>query len=139
MQRQGVSYHAIIYAIAQCYHQIVLNDEVRIAEVRFFILLSHQDREIPLALVSIYSLPDPTLHHISVGMLSSCEYLGDSELKFIHAKTIQAVVAMVPHRPAIEGQPIQERFFLVEKPGFDVGVMSGVQEDMPLEDDSVIL
>lgn len=41
---------------------------------------------------------------------------------------IQAVVAMVPHAPAIDGQEARERFFLVEKPGLDVAVMAGVEE-----------
>jgi hypothetical protein len=36
---------------------------------------------------------------------------------------------MVPHAPAIGEQPARERFFLIEKPGFDVAVISGVDED----------
>lgn len=66
--------------------------------------------------------------------LWSCEYQDDLGLKFIDVKTIQAVVAMIPHRPVIEGCPPSERFFLVEKPGLDVAVMAGAEEDMPGEE-----
>jgi hypothetical protein len=33
----------------------------------------------------------------------------------------------------IEGQDARDRFFLVEKPGFDVAVMAGDEEDIPGE------
>jgi hypothetical protein len=51
-------------------------------------------------------------------------------LRFIDVKTIQAVVSMVPHTPAIQGRPAEEHFFLVEKPSLDVAVMTGADEDM---------
>jgi len=63
--------------------------------------------------------------------LWSCKYLGDGALKFVDVKTIQAVVAMIPHSPSIDGRPAKDRFFLVEKPGFNVAIMSGVKEDIP--------
>ncbi len=66
--------------------------------------------------------------------LWSCTYLGDGALKFIDVKDIQSVVAMVPHSPSIDGRPAEDRFFLVEKPGFDVALMSGAEEDMPGEE-----
>ena len=47
---------------------------------------------------------------------------------FIDVKSIQAVVAMIPHIPVIDRQVAHERFFLVEKPGLDVAVMSGAEE-----------
>jgi hypothetical protein len=48
-------------------------------------------------------------------------------------RTIQAVVAMIPHRPKMQGRLPSERFkfFLVEKPGLDFAVISGVEEDVP--------
>jgi len=64
----------------------------------------------------------------------SCEYQGDAALKFIDVKTIQSVVAMVPHTPAIEGQDPGERFFLVEKPGFDVAIIAGIQENLQVDE-----
>ncbi len=80
-------------------------------------------------LISLFSNPDPTLLRLSVNTLWSCKYLGDSTLKFINIKCIRAVMAMVPHVPAIGEQPAYEWFFLVEKPGFDVAVISGIEED----------
>jgi len=62
-------------------------------------------------------------------MLWSCKYLGNSELEFINVKCIQAVVAMVPHAPMIDGQEARKRFFLVEKPGLDVAMMAGAGEE----------
>jgi hypothetical protein len=41
---------------------------------------------------------------------------------------------MVPHTPVIQGLPVQEHFFLVEKPGLDVAVMTGAEEDLPGEE-----
>lgn len=69
-----------------------------------------------------------------MGVLRSCLYMGDSALKFIDVKLIQSVVAMVPHMVSIDNRPAEERFFLVEKPGFDVALMSGIEEEMPGED-----
>ena len=51
-------------------------------------------------------------------------------LRFIDVKTIQSVVAMIPYTLAIEGRS-SEHFFLEEKPGFDVAIMAGVEEDIP--------
>ncbi|KAI9433273.1 hypothetical protein H4582DRAFT_1766398, partial [Lactarius indigo] len=95
------------------------NDEIRITEVYFFVLVRHEgDRA--LALVSLYSLPDPTLCMTSMKTLWSCKYLGDAALKFVDVKAIQSVVAMIPHSPLIDGRPAEERHFLVEKPGLNV-------------------
>ena len=52
-------------------------------------------------------------------------------LRFIDVKTIQSVVAMIPHRPEILGLSLSERFFLVEKLGLDVAIMAGIKEDIP--------
>jgi hypothetical protein len=114
-----------------------LDNEIRIAEVYFFIYICRDDEEMALALVSLYSRPDPTLLSLSVNTLWSCEYEGDRTLRFINVKTIHAVVAMIPHRPVIGGWQMGERFFLVEKPGLDVVVMSGVLEHMPEDEEGV--
>jgi hypothetical protein len=95
--------------------------------------LSHEDQELSLALISIYSKPDPTLLHLSVSTLWSCKHLGDSALRFIDIKSIQSVVAMIPHRPTIGGQSC-DRFFLVEKPGLDIALMGGIEDEMQEEE-----
>jgi len=84
-----------------------------------------------LALVSLYSKPDDYLLSISENTLWSSKYQGDGALKFIDVKTIQSVVAMIPHKPEIPGLPPSERFFLVEKLGLDVAMMAGIEDDVP--------
>lgn len=113
-----------------------MDDEVRIAEVRFFVqintardsVLSADGRDLGLALVSLFSKPDESLLSLSMKTLWSCEYQGDNSLRFINVKNIQAVVAMIPHRVEIPGLLSSERFFLVEKPGLDVAMMTGVED-----------
>ena len=110
-----------------------MNGEIRIGEVYFFILFHIQEQEFSLVLVSLYSRPCPTLLKVSVNTLWSCEYQGDSGLIFIDVKSIRSVVAMIPHVPLVDGRQAGERFFLVEKPGFDVAVMAGVEEGISEE------
>lgn len=69
--------------------------------------------------------------------LWSCGSQGDIGLKFIDVKTIQSVVAMIPHSPVVGGQHMGERFFLVEKPGFDVAIIAGAEEELLHDDDHV--
>jgi len=94
------------------------------------VLLTHTDNELLVALVSVYSRPDTDLLDLSSNTLCSCEYQGDKDLQFIDVKTIQAVVAMVPHKPVIGPQEPVEHYFLVEKPGFDVSQMTGIEEEL---------
>jgi len=82
----------------------------------------------------MYSRPNPSLLRLSVNTLWSCEYEGDAALRFIDVKIIQSMVAMVPHTPAIEGVDLGERFFLVEKPGFDVAIIAGIQENLRVDE-----
>jgi hypothetical protein len=70
---------------------------------------------------------------LSVNTLWSCEYQGDSALIFIDVKSIQLVIAMIPHTPLIDGQQASKCFFLVEKPGLDVAVMVGMEEEIQAE------
>ena len=91
-----------------------------------------------MALVSLYSMPHRELLRLSSNTLYSCEHNGDNALRFIDVKTIQAVVAMVPHTPAIGHQEPSERFFLVEKPGFDVAVMAGFEDELEGEPEDAV-
>ena len=38
---------------------------------------------------------------------------------------------MILHSPRISGQETRKHFFIVEKPGFDVALISGTEEDIP--------
>ena len=74
--------------------QILYNNEICIAEAYFYIHIQHEGREVALALVSLYSKPDPTILRHSMNTLWSCKHQGDSVLKFFEVKTIQAIVAV---------------------------------------------
>jgi hypothetical protein len=78
---------------------------MRIAKVRFFVVIwhSHDDVGVPAMLISLFSTPDPDLLRLSVNTLWLCEYQGDLALQFVDIKSIQAVVVMAPHAPAING------------------------------------
>jgi len=58
---------------------------------------------------------------------------GDSALIFIDVKFIQLVIAMIPHALLIDGRQASEHFFLMEKPGLDVTVMAGMEEEIQAE------
>ena len=48
---------------------------------------------------------------------------------FIDVKSIQSIVAIIPHTPLVDGQQESEHFFLMEKPGFNVAMIAGVEEE----------
>ncbi|KJA17631.1 hypothetical protein HYPSUDRAFT_146339, partial [Hypholoma sublateritium FD-334 SS-4] len=78
-------------------------------------------KETMLAIISIYSEPNPTLLVNSHGTYASCQYLGDDSLVAVDVLCIESVVAMVPHNPPhSEGSDFEHHFFLVERPGLDI-------------------
>ena len=90
------------------------------------------DAETSLAIISVYSPPHAGLLTLSYNTLWSCTYHGNHLLRVIDAKSISAVVVMVPHRPFPEDS--SERFFVVEKPGLDISFLGGVTESAPEEE-----
>jgi len=122
----SISLHAFLPYLKHI--QILLDDQMQLGEVQFFILWTDEGHKTPLMLVSLYSTPELRLLKASHNTLWSCEHQGDSALQFIDAKIIQSVVAMIPHTPAIEAQQLGECFFLVEKPGLDVAVIGGMDK-----------
>ncbi|KIK17840.1 hypothetical protein PISMIDRAFT_110639 [Pisolithus microcarpus 441] len=116
----------------------------RMAEVRYYARLviqaadNHSDDDEDLntpdqfafdnvTLVTLYSDPHPQLLEHSYGAVVSCTKLGEASLQVIPISAIQSVVAMVPHRPMIDGRA-RDRYFLVEKMGMDIARL-GVEED----------
>ena len=86
----------------------------------------------PVALVSLYSTPDPDLLEISSDTLLVCKYHGDASLVLVEAQSIKSVVAMVPFMEKPEGGSSQchkGRFFVVEKPGLSL-VELGMEEGL---------
>ena len=114
--------------------QILLDGEIHITEILFFVLFDCVGNEFPLALVSLFSSPHADMLRVSSNTLCSCEYQGNDALEFVDVKTIQAMVSMVPHTPAVGPQATQ-RYFLVEKPRFNVALMAGIEEELPDEPD----
>ncbi|KAG1851567.1 hypothetical protein C8R48DRAFT_612469 [Suillus tomentosus] len=81
-----------------------------------------------VALVTLYSLPQPELLALSYGALISCIHEGEESLCVIDINTIQSVVGMIPHKPTLPNGQVEEQFFLVEKTGLDIA-RCGLQDD----------
>ena len=86
-----------------------------------------------LALLSLFGPPDPYLLAVSSKTLWSCKALGDAGLVVVGVSNILSVVSMAPHRPAIPGKEVEERFFVHEKIGLDVANMGGYEQ--PIDDE----
>jgi hypothetical protein len=102
-----------------------LDNTTRFVEVLYFFYhrLS-EDRSEAFAMVLPFSSPHPILLSQSLHTLISCEPLGDNEIQVIPAKSIVSVIAMVPHRPIVNGVALDNQFYVVEKPGLDICTLS---------------
>ncbi|KAJ6457721.1 hypothetical protein C8R45DRAFT_844222, partial [Mycena sanguinolenta] len=98
--------------------QVWVRDQLEVAEVHFF--FRHKNGS-ALALASLYSRPDEQLLRRSYNTVWSCT--GPLGFIVIKVKSIESVVAMVPHRIFNV-----DRFFLVEKPGLDMMNVTGQNE-----------
>jgi hypothetical protein len=81
-----------------------------------------------LALILMYSEPDPWLHNVSNDTLFSCTKQGNNGLRVVDVKSILLVIAMVPHHPVIPGKDVEERYFVVEKIGLEMVGIGGFRE-----------
>jgi len=87
----------------------------------------------PVALISLYSTPDPDLLKTSSDTLLVCKYRGDDSLVLVEAQAIKAIVAMIPfmEKPEDGGTRYHNgRFFVVEKPGqslAELGMVEGLE------------
>ncbi|KAJ7626655.1 hypothetical protein DFH06DRAFT_1443729, partial [Mycena polygramma] len=99
--------------------------DIRYGEVQFFFqaTIEKSREQKTLALVSVYSEPDPDVLRESYEMVALCEYYGDDDLDVIEVDRIQAGVAMIPIGE--EGT-----YFVGEKLGLDIDALDGRQEDM---------
>lgn len=79
--------------------QLYIRHETQFAEVYYYFRLIIQGTEKTLAMVSTYSAPHQHLFELSHHTLWSCTHGGDTSLMVIDVKSIEAVVAMVPHQP----------------------------------------
>ena len=108
------------------------------AEIQYFFRLRFSADEVhSLALVTLFSLPDPEILRCSSQTVYLCRYQGDMALKVVEVKTIKAVVSMVPDLKVTPAGNVEElgQFFLVEKPGLDIAELTG-EEDQSDDDDN---
>ncbi|KAG2337345.1 hypothetical protein BDR05DRAFT_978538 [Suillus weaverae] len=121
---------------------VLLHGQEHCAEVLYFMQLTmendnhNSDNEedennwhfVNVALVTLYSLPQPELLALSYGALIFCIHEGEESLCVIDVNTIQSVVGMIPHKPTLPNGQVEEWFFLVEKTGLDIACC-GLQDD----------
>ena len=124
------------YFISQdCFSQVVYNGEERFGEVCFFYHIGVEENQWhPVALMSLYSAPDPALLKFSSDTLLVCRYHADDSLVLVNAQSIKSVIAMVPFMEKPEGgRPRRHngRFFVVEKPGLSLAEL-GMEEGLEL-------
>ncbi|KIJ57914.1 hypothetical protein HYDPIDRAFT_184253 [Hydnomerulius pinastri MD-312] len=70
-----------------------------------------------VALIKLFSAADQELLALSHKTVPSCIALQD--IRVIQIKNILSVVAIIPHTPRLPSGVMQDRFFVVEKPGLD--------------------
>ncbi|EIW73862.1 hypothetical protein CONPUDRAFT_53544 [Coniophora puteana RWD-64-598 SS2] len=88
-----------------------------------------------VAVIWKYSEPDPDLLRMSSQTLWTCRHLGEESATVIDVRQIKSLIAMPPHCPTIPSTRLAEdRFFLVEKPGFDVATYIGDPTDLQNDD-----
>ena len=98
---------------------LVENRDGRFGEVLYYFRCKHQDTILSLAVLSVYSEPNPRLLAASHGALIRCNYLGDTSLQVIDINRIQSVVSMIHYK--LNGHRVDGNYhFLVERPGLDV-------------------
>lgn len=98
-------------------------------------------------MVSLYGAPNATLLKKSYQTVYSCSHLGDAGLLVIEAKSIQAVIAAIPHSvvpdisdPEIRAE-LQDKVFIVEKLGMDVMILADAvnngEDDDELDEEEI--
>ncbi|KAG6835239.1 hypothetical protein H0H93_003621 [Arthromyces matolae] len=111
-------------------------NQIEFGEVCYYFRLNITATDIcTLAVISLYTRPDPHLLEISAGTLWSCQHQGDGAVVVVDVKTIEAVVAVIPHSTGIIGANWKDRMFVVEKPGLDISIMAGIIEPLIEEED----
>ncbi|KAF8547154.1 hypothetical protein OG21DRAFT_1383712, partial [Imleria badia] len=80
--------------------KVVLNGVQCLAEVHYFTQLINGPQLFcfkNVAIVTLYSFPDPILLRESSRTFVSCTKMGEESLSVIDITTIKSVVAMIPH------------------------------------------
>ncbi|KAG1833181.1 hypothetical protein EV424DRAFT_1312206 [Suillus variegatus] len=106
--------------------KIDLDGQIRFGEILYFTQLSVEadaDNEdewqfASVALIQLYSTPDESLLKLSSQTVASCTRL--DEFCILDVKKIRSVVGMIPHTPTLPSGVTEPRFFMMERPGFDI-------------------
>ena len=93
-------------------------------EVQYYFLADFAGETRGLALISVYDPPNSELLDQSSGALWLERYRGDETLKVINIKLILTCVGMIPFV-----EPPDDRFFVCEKMGLEIGSFCGDTED----------
>jgi hypothetical protein len=119
-----MSQHSLTFEDIQEAH---INDDENDEELEY-----HDDEIyhfITVAMVSVYSRPDPELLQKSMQSVWSCKYHDSEALQLVSAKSIQSVVSMIPHRPKLQSGVVEDCFYLLEKPGLGLVTVDEEIED----------
>ncbi|KAK6966427.1 hypothetical protein R3P38DRAFT_2590971 [Favolaschia claudopus] len=105
----------------------IQDDSTLYAEVQFFFQATINGQVKTLALISVYSPPNPDLLAKSFQTVAECDYFGDDNLQVIQVPQIRAGVVMIP---------IEEtgKYFVAEKLGLDIECMAGMEDEDEDED-----
>lgn len=127
--------------------QLKLNGTIRFAEVLYFTRLAIVDSEsdmddnedawryLDVAVIQLYSLPDEALLQLSSQTVASCTRV--DEISVVDIKTITGVIAMIPHKPMLPSGVVEDRFFMLQKPGLDISDL-GVPYSVYADDDDMV-
>jgi len=107
--------------------QIVYQDVIRFAEVKFFFLKTFGGTTKALAIVSLYSPPDDYLLYLTHNTLCVCEYQGEDYIVVIDVKSILSVITMVPFPFILRGHGNQ--YFMIEQIGLDISEVDTTEDD----------
>ena len=104
--------------------QFIANDTLHYGEVQYFFQANIHGDIRTLAVVSIYSPPDPELLQYSHKTIWAIRYLEDEGLDVIDAMSILSVVCISP-------LPSRDGFFYVsEKLGLEVTALVDMEDDL---------
>lgn len=126
--------------------KIVIEGEIQVAEVLYFTQLpveagiDDDDNQLwvwkDVAVISMFSLPDKDLLDLSCHTVSSCQHEED-DIRVIDSKSILAVAGMVPHKSTLPSGVIEDHYFMVEKPGFNIATFGVPYEGPAAQDDQL--
>ncbi|KAG6807716.1 hypothetical protein H0H92_006615, partial [Tricholoma furcatifolium] len=111
--------------------KVHLNGKICFAEVQFFFQAAFgpEYKEDTLALVSLYSDRDEALFTESYCTIWSVTELGNEGLQVIPVKSVESVVAIIPHQHRVPPFSALPRYFVWEQMGLDMAVIADSVRD----------